>query len=86
MQNMKNHFSKVFATDISQQQIDQASRKPNIEYRLSPGEKTTFEDGSFDLITVAQAIHWFDFKLFYREVQSLGNPRCLGLGIIENPS
>jgi len=38
-------------------------------YAVSAAEKTLFGDNSFDLISVAQAIHWFDFKAFYSEVK-----------------
>ena len=38
-------------------------------YAVSAAEKTLFGDNSFDLVTVAQAIHWFDFKAFYSEVK-----------------
>ncbi|MGE7775581.1 class I SAM-dependent methyltransferase [Chitinophaga sp. NPDC101104] len=61
-------FKRVEATDISRQQLDKARPRPNIRYTLQPAEKTDFPDGSFDLVTVAQAIHWFDFDAFYREV------------------
>lgn len=62
-------FDNVFATDISQPQIDNAFQADNISYSLQAAEKTTFEDGLFDLIVVAQAIHWFDFEKFYSEVK-----------------
>ena len=61
-------FKWVEATDISRQQLDNAEKSSNINYSLQPAENTNFPDNSFDLITVAQAIHWFDFTQFYREV------------------
>lgn len=66
------HFKKVMATDISQKQIDHATLHPNIEYINSACEKTPFRDQSFDLVTVAQAIHWFDIGAFYNEVNRVG--------------
>ncbi len=62
-------FDKVFATDISQSQIDQAIEADNIHYSVQPAEKPSFPDYFFDLIVVAQAIHWFDFDKFYAEVR-----------------
>ena len=62
-------FSTVYATDISQQQIDNAETQQNIEYSVQPAEHTSFPDNTFDLITVAQAIHWFDFDAFYKEAR-----------------
>ena len=67
-------FKEVLATDISQQQLDNAVIQPNIHYSVQPAEKTSFPDNSFDLITVAQAIHWFDFEAFYNEVKRVLKP------------
>lgn len=66
---LSEHFHKIYATDISRQQIKNAIKKPNISYKIAPAENTTFVDNRFDLITVAQAIHWFDFSKFYKEVK-----------------
>jgi hypothetical protein len=62
-------FENVFATDISRSQIDNAHQAGNIRYSVQPAEKTDFNDHQFDLIVVAQAIHWFDFEKFYTEVR-----------------
>ncbi len=61
-------FNEVHATDISEQQIKNAVSRNNIHYSIQPAEKTNFPSDSFDLITVAQAIHWFDVEKFYSEV------------------
>jgi SAM-dependent methyltransferase len=37
-------------------------------------EKTNFPDKTFDFITVAQAVHWFNFKTFYNEVERVLKP------------
>ncbi len=80
-------FDKVFATDISQSQIDNAFRADNITYSVQPAEKTNFENKLFDLIVVAQAIHWFDFEKFYSEVRRTARKNALicvvGYGKIE---
>jgi ubiquinone/menaquinone biosynthesis C-methylase UbiE len=65
---LSTYFRKVYATDISQTQLDNALPRVNIEYSVQPAEKTNFPDQFFDVIVVAQAIHWFDFDKFYREV------------------
>ncbi|MDX1428202.1 MAG: class I SAM-dependent methyltransferase [Salegentibacter mishustinae] len=67
-------FKEVQATDISQQQLDNAIRRPNIHYSVQTAEKTNFPDNSFDLISVAQAIHWFNFEAFYKEVARVLKP------------
>ncbi|TAH18577.1 MAG: class I SAM-dependent methyltransferase [Cytophagales bacterium] len=62
-------FTQVYATDISQSQIDNALQADNIHFSVEPAEKTNFGDQLFNLIVVAQAIHWFDFEQFYKEVR-----------------
>lgn len=64
-------FYGVCATDISVNQLSQAIQKPNISYTKQAAEKTNFPDDHFDLVTVAQAVHWFDFDRFYTEVKRL---------------
>ncbi len=66
--DLSKKFKSVFATDISQKQIENATRSENICYSLA-GETTSFPENSLDLICVAQAIHWFDRDKFYEEVK-----------------
>lgn len=66
---LSQHFNEVYATDISLVQIANAVARQNIFYAVGNAEETLFPDNKFDLITVAQAIHWFDFKIFYHEAQ-----------------
>lgn len=66
---LARNFQSVEATDISADQISNAIRRPNVHYSLQSAEAVGFNDDSFDLITVAQAIHWFDFGRFYSEVK-----------------
>ncbi len=72
---LSRKFKTVEATDISANQLQQAHNENNIRYSLMPAESTSFKDSSFDLVTCAQAIHWFDFDRFYQEVY-----RCLEPG------
>jgi ubiquinone/menaquinone biosynthesis C-methylase UbiE len=67
-------FRKVFATDISQKQLDKAEQKENILYSMLPAEQTPFEDDMFDLVTVSQALHWLRFDSFYSEVKRVTKP------------
>lgn len=71
---LAKHFDKVYATDISKNQLAQAVKQDNILYSVQPAEKISFPPAFFDLITVAQAIHWFDFGLFYKEVSRTIKP------------
>jgi SAM-dependent methyltransferase len=85
-QSLAKHFQHVYATDISQKQLNEAVRMPNVTYSISPAEKTNFNDNQFDLITVGQALHWFDLTRFYAEVKRVGKPdallACWGYGLL----
>ena len=85
-QKLSLYFAKVYATDISKEQMKHAPQKSNIEYLQAPAENSALPDNAFDLITVAQAIHWFDFEGFYREVKRTAKPGALlsviGYGMI----
>ncbi|OOO33552.1 UNVERIFIED_ORG: hypothetical protein BTE55_09850 [Rhizobium sophorae] len=63
------HFQRVYASDISPEQLNHAILAPNIEYRTASAESSGYPDAAFDLITVAQALHWFDFGEFWPEVR-----------------
>jgi hypothetical protein len=74
---LADHFKDVYATDISQQQLDNAVNRANIYYSLSSAENTSFPDHRFDLITVGQALHWFQRDAFYREAKRVARPDAL---------
>jgi len=66
---LARHFGQVTATDASREQIAAASQHPRIEYRTASAETSGIESGSVDLVTVAQALHWFDIGGFFREAK-----------------
>jgi SAM-dependent methyltransferase len=68
------HFEEVIATDLSDNQLKQATSIPNIIYRKERAETSSLSDKSVALITVAQAVHWFDFEAFYAEVRRVLQP------------
>lgn len=70
-------FASVYATDISEQQMAQAPRLNNIQYSVSRAETTGFASDTFDLITVGQALHWFDFEAFFRETRRVCKNKAL---------
>ena len=74
---LAERFKQVAATDISQQQLDNALQRDNIRYSLQAAEKTNFPADSFNLVVVAQAIHWFDFDQFYAEVNRTAKNEAL---------
>ncbi|MBD3582628.1 class I SAM-dependent methyltransferase [Flavobacterium selenitireducens] len=73
-QKLSTRFESVYATDISEKQLQHAVKADNITYKLETAEQTSFDDNSFDLITVGQAVHWFDFSIFYKEVYRILKP------------
>lgn len=69
VKGMADVFNHIVATDISEAQLSQAFQFSNVTYLVQAAEQTKLVTGSIDLITVAQAIHWFDFDRFYLEVK-----------------
>jgi len=61
-------FSRVIATDISEELLALATPHPRISYHAASAEDSGVESDSVDLITVAQALHWFDLSRFWEEV------------------
>ena len=71
---LAKHFDKVYATDASAEQIALAYAHAKVDYRVEPAEHVSLGTASTDLVTVAVAIHWFNFDEFYREVQRVLKP------------
>ncbi|HYE94667.1 MAG TPA: class I SAM-dependent methyltransferase [Rubricoccaceae bacterium] len=71
---LADHFAEVVATDASADQIAHARPHPRVRYAVAPAEASGLERGAFDLVTVAQALHWFDRPAFYAEVERVLKP------------
>lgn len=71
---LSRHFRQVIATDPSDKQLAESVECPNVEYRKAKAEQSGLEDYSANLITVAQAFHWFDQPAFFREVKRVSQP------------
>lgn len=71
---LARHFDHIIATDASEAQIAQARQLSRVEYRVAPAERSGLPDCSCDLVTVAQALHWFDLAAFYGEVRRVLAP------------
>lgn len=63
------HFARVIATDGSVAQLAQAAARDNVEYRAATAEESGLDAASVDLVTVAQALHWFDRPRFFTEAR-----------------
>jgi ubiquinone/menaquinone biosynthesis C-methylase UbiE len=72
------YFDRVVATDASAAQIGAAEPHPRVEYRVAAAEASGLAARSVDLITVAQALHWFDVDAFYTEARRVLAPGVLG--------
>ena len=65
---LANVFDRVIATDASEGQIANAEPRERVEYRVAPAEKSGLETAKFDIVMVAQALHWLNHNQFYPEV------------------
>lgn len=68
-------FRRVVATDASPEQIRHAVAHPRVEYRVATAEASGLASASIDLVTVAQAAHWFERPRFYAEASRVLKPR-----------
>ncbi|HEX5761267.1 MAG TPA: GNAT family N-acetyltransferase [Thermoanaerobaculia bacterium] len=68
------HFERVVATDASPEQLAHAAPHPRVEYRIARAEGAGLAGGSVDLVTAAQALHWFRFDDFYAEARRVLAP------------
>jgi SAM-dependent methyltransferase len=64
----------VVATDSSAAQVRQAAAHPSVAYYVASAEASSLAGGSVELITVAQALHWFDLDRFYDEARRVLMP------------
>lgn len=63
------YFERVIASDASVSQVEYARAGKNVNFTVFPAERADIKDNSVDLVTVAQALHWFRFDDFFREVR-----------------
>ncbi len=71
---LRAHFREVIATDPSESQIRHAPPVPAVLYVVATAEASGLAAGSIGLVTVAQALHWFDLPRFYEEVRRVVVP------------
>lgn len=72
--DLAKHFAAIEATDLSAEQLALAPPRANIRYRRASAEASGLPASSVDLVTVAQALHWFDLPAFYRELTRVLRP------------
>jgi len=71
------YFKEIIATDLSEKQLSNAVKADNIHYHTSLAENSGIDDNSIDLVTVAQAYHWFDPLKFEKEVRRVCKPGAI---------
>lgn len=71
---LARYFDRVIASDASRQQVSNTAPADGVDYRVERAEASSLETHSADLVTVAQALHWFDLPAFEQEVRRVGKP------------
>jgi SAM-dependent methyltransferase len=66
--SLEGHFQHVIGADLSLAQLRGAPASAS-HYLAARADALPFADGSFDLITVAQALHWFPLPMFFKEAE-----------------
>ena len=62
---LAEHFERVIGSDASAAQLAHAERHPRVDYVVGTAERPSIAPQTVDLITVAQALHWFDIDRFF---------------------
>ena len=71
---LKEIASRIVGTDVSREMLARASREAGVRYVEASAEALPFADGSFQLTTVALALHWFDRSRFLAEARRVLEP------------
>lgn len=66
---LAEHFERVVATDASSAQLANATSRRNVEYRVAASDNSGLQSQSVDLVTAAQALHWFNAQAFFGEAK-----------------
>lgn len=66
--------SRIVGVDSSTGMLAQASRNDCVGYVEATAEDLPFDVGSFDLVTVSSAFHWFDRDRFLSEARRVLRP------------
>ncbi|KAJ8770513.1 hypothetical protein K2173_018004 [Erythroxylum novogranatense] len=75
-QSLACFYKNVVGTDTSIKQLELAPKLPNVRYERTPPvlswnelEQIVSIQSNLDLVTIAQALHWFDRRSFYDQVK-----------------
>ena len=67
-------FRRVVASDASFAQITQTSRLLGVNFFVARAERVPLRDDCASLVTVGQALHWFDRAAFFSEAKRILRP------------
>jgi len=78
--NLFGKFDNILGVDLSGAMIEQARANftqdnPSAEFKVSKAETLPLEDNSAQVILVGRAIHYFDQKTFFKEVDRILVPQ-----------
>jgi hypothetical protein len=74
---LASHFDLVVGTDASLDQVAEAACDESTRYVIAVAEEAPLADDTVDLVTVAQALHWFVGDAFFAEVRRVSRPGCV---------
>lgn len=75
--SLASFFEKVYATDPSEAQIRNSFPHSRVIYTVEAAESVSLPNDSVDLITCANALHWFQLEEFFAEVTRVSKPGCV---------
>lgn len=67
-------FERVIATEPSAAQLAEATPHEHVHYHQAAEQAPMLAEASVDLLTVAQAAHWFDRPKYYAEARRVARP------------
>lgn len=71
---LADYVDHVYASDVALSQIQAMPAHPHVSAYVARAEASGLQAHCIDLITVAQAMHWFDVDAFHREVRRVVRP------------
>lgn len=71
---LAEYFAQVIASDPSADQIAHAAMHPHVTYVVGPAEEPPPEARGAELVTTAQALHWFDHDRFWPALKGVLHP------------
>lgn len=85
---LATRFDEVIGVDPSAAQLINATAAERVRYLCAPAERLPIAEETTDLITVAQAVHWFELAPFYDEVRRIASERgviaLISYGMLES--